>query len=165
MLWQESQLRLKSLNHGENELEPAFCPHCVAEPPCQGQYWIDFLCLGLKFQLGFQVNQAQLKLPCPNEKFQHFLKTVLPREQNIMTTWTVPFSKTAERLQKPLEALISLNFLESEKSQYAFTTGQMKIIWSQRHPGARHSSITPVALGTSGFLSLGRGEWLQYRSS
>lgn len=74
-----------------------------------------------------------------------------------MTSGFVPFSKTAKRLRHceihfqkfiPLEALISLHFLEGENSQHGFTTGQMKIIESQRHSGACNTSITLAALGT-----------------
>ena len=84
-----------------------------------------------------------------------------------MTSGLVPFSKTAKALQDyeihfqniiPLEALISLHFLEGENSQHGFTTGQMKITESQRHSGACNSSITLVALGTQCFLSFGRGD-------
>lgn len=99
---------------------------------------------------------------------------LLSTEKNIMTSGLVPFPKTAKRLQDHdthfqnfilLETLILLHFLEGENSQHEFTTGQMKIRESQRQRGACNHSTTLLALGTWCFLSLGRGDWLQYRSS
>lgn len=100
------------------------------------------------------IDQEQLKLLFSKEKFQHFLKTVLSAEKYIMTSRLVPFSKTAKRLQdyeinfQNFILLILFHFLKGENSLHGFTTGQMKIIESQRHSGACNSSITLVALGT-----------------
>lgn len=120
------------------------------------------------------IGQESLKLPFSKEKFQPFHKTVLSTEQNITTSGLVPFPKTAKRLQDHnihfqnfilLETLILLHFLQGENSQHEFTTGQMKIRESQRQRGACNHSTTLMASGTWCFLSLGRGDWLQYRSS
>lgn len=113
---------------------------------------------------------------CPSQRRSFSLSTKHCCQLNKIS-WPVrlvPFSETAKRPQDHdihfqnfmlLETLILLHFLEGENSQHEFTTGQMKIRESQRQRGACNHSPTLLPLGTWCFLSLGRGDWLQHRSS
>lgn len=148
-------------------------PHFMTQPLCHRQYWIDSLCLGLKFHLGFLISWENWNclsqwrsFSISSEHFCHVNKISWPDELYHVLKQTRGFRHEInfEKFM-PLEALISLNFLEGENSHHGFTIGQMKIIQSQRHTGVCNGSVTLVALGAQCFLSLGWGERLQYTSS